>query len=58
MRAKNSKTTNGNPELIEALEAIAREKVSARRYYWKPSRILFWQLAKTSLVNRITFVWF
>ena len=26
MRAKNSKTTNGNPELIEALEAIAREK--------------------------------
>ena len=25
-RAKNSKTTNGNPELIEALEAIAREK--------------------------------
>ncbi len=26
MRAKNSKTTNGNPELIEALEAIAKEK--------------------------------
>ena len=26
MRAKNSKTTTGNPELIEALEAIAREK--------------------------------
>ena len=26
MRAKNSKPTNGNPELIEALEAIAREK--------------------------------
>ena len=26
MRAKNSTTTNGNPELIEALEAIAREK--------------------------------
>ena len=26
MRAKNSKTTNGNPELIKALEAIAREK--------------------------------
>ena len=26
MRAKNSKTTNGNPELIEALEAIVREK--------------------------------
>ncbi len=26
MRAKNSKITNGNPELIEALEAIAREK--------------------------------
>ena len=26
MRAKISKTTNGNPELIEALEAIAREK--------------------------------
>ena len=26
MRAKNSKTTNGNPQLIEALEAIAREK--------------------------------
>ena len=26
MRAKTSKTTNGNPELIEALEAIAREK--------------------------------
>ena len=26
MRAKKSKTTNGNPELIEALEAIAREK--------------------------------
>ncbi|HBZ63530.1 MAG TPA: transcription termination/antitermination protein NusA [Lachnospiraceae bacterium] len=26
MKAKNSKTTNGNPELIEALEAIAKEK--------------------------------
>lgn len=26
MKAKNNKVTNGNPELIEALEAIEKEK--------------------------------
>ena len=50
---KKTAAKKGNPELIEALNAIEKKRISAKRFCLRLLKIHLWQHAKMSMEKRI-----